>query len=100
MTADGDVTVASVSVDTSAVSEDVVDYQYMVDTLHRYSDDMELYRTVSVVAEKFDVEQGPIIVAYRRRINDNGKQMPMTEDNEYPMQIQNIVQDTAQYAID
>ena len=49
MTADGDVTVTSVSVDTLAVSDNVADYQYLIGSLHRDSDDFELYRTVSVV---------------------------------------------------
>ena len=53
-----------------------------------------------MVAEEFDAEEGPIIVAYRRRVDDKGKQLTMTEDDEYPIQIQDIVQDTAQYAID
>ena len=56
MTEDSDVTVTSVSIDTTAVSEDIDDYQYLVGTLHRDTDDFELYRTVSVVIEEFDVE--------------------------------------------
>ena len=37
------------------------------------------------------LEQGPIIVAYRRRV---------TEDDEYSYQIQDKVQMTAEYAMD
>ena len=100
MTANGDFTVTSVSIYTAAVSEDIDDYQYLVGTLHRDSDDMELCRTVSVVVEEFDEEVGPIIVAYRRHVSETGALLAMTEDDEYPIQIQNIAQDTAEYAID
>ena len=96
---EGDVTETSVSVDTSRVSGNVEDYQYLVGTLHRDSDDMELYKTISVVVEEFDEEQGPIIVAYRRHVTATGALLPMTEDDEYPIQIQDIVQDTAEYAL-
>ena len=47
--ADGDVTVTSVSIDTKEVSEDVSDYQYLVGTVHRDKDNLELYKTMSVV---------------------------------------------------
>ena len=60
---------------------------------------MELYKTISVVVEEFDEEQGPIIVAYRRHVTATGALLPMTEDDEYPIQIQDIVQDTAEYAL-
>ena len=100
MTADGDVTATSASVDATVVSDQVSDYQYLVGTLHRDSEDFELYRTVSVVVETFDEDDGPIIVAYRRRVSEDGKLKPMTEEDEYPYQIQDIVQDTADYAMD
>ena len=48
----------------------------------------------------FDVEQGPIIVAYRSRVTKTGKLLPMAEDDEYSYQIQDIVQMTAEYAKD
>ena len=63
------------------VSDNVADYQYLVGSLHRDSDDFELYRTVSVVVETFDEVDGPIIVAYRRHISETGELMPMTEDD-------------------
>ena len=78
----------------------VSDYQYLVGTLHRDSDDFELYKTVSVVVKTSDEVGGPIIVAYRRRVSEKSKLMPMTEENEYPYQIQDTVQDTADYASD
>ena len=49
MTVDGDVTTTSASVDATAMSDKVSDYPYLVGTLHRDSDDFELYKTVSVV---------------------------------------------------
>ena len=77
----------SVFVDATAVSDNVADYQYLVGTLYRDSDDFELYKTVSVVVETFDEADGPIIVAYRRRVSEDGKLLPMIEDDEYPYQI-------------
>ena len=71
--ADGDVTVTSVSVDTMEVSGDVNGYQYLVGTVHRDKDDLLLYNTVSVIAETFKEDEGPVIVAYRRQVNDKGK---------------------------
>ena len=57
------------SQDTTAVSHDVDDYKYLIGTLHRDVDyELELFKTVDVVEETFDEEQGPIIVAYRRRV--------------------------------
>ena len=46
--ADGDVTATSVSLDTSIVSRDIADYQYLVGAIHRDEDDLELYKTMSV----------------------------------------------------
>ena len=96
---EGDVKETSVSVDTSKVSGNVDDYKYLVGTMHRDSDDLELYKTISVVAEEFEADMGPIIVAYRRRVTETGALLPVTEDDEYPYQIQDIVQDTADYAL-
>ena len=87
ISAEGDVEETSVSIDTSRVSGDIDDYQYLVGTMHRDSEDMELYKTMSVVEEEFDEDIGPIIVAYRRRVKDSGALLPMTEDDEYPYQI-------------
>ena len=98
---DGDVTLTPVSVDTTVVSHDVLDYKYLIGTLHRDLDfELALFRTMDVVEETFDETEGPIIVAYRRRVTETGKLLPMTEDEEYPYHIQDIVQYTAEYATD
>ena len=90
----------TVSVDTMEVSGDVNEYQYLVGTVHRDKDDLALYKTVSVVAETFEEDEGPVIVAYRRQVDDKGKLLPKTEDDEYPYHIQDIVQDTEEYALE
>ena len=98
---DGDVTLTPVSVDTTVVSNDVLDYKYLIGTLHRDLDfELALFRTMDVVEETFDETEGPIIVAYRRQVTETGKLLPMTEDEEYPYHIQDIVQYTAEYATD
>ena len=79
ITEDGDVIVASMFLDT-------------VGTLHHNSDDMELYMTVPVVVEEFDEEV--------RCVSRTGALVAMTVDDEYLIQIQNIVKDIAEYAID
>ena len=82
--------------DTTAISHDVDDYKYLIGTLHCDIDnELELFKTVDVVEETFDEEQGPIIVAYRRRVTKTERQPPLTEDDEYYYQIQDIVQMTA-----
>ena len=68
--------------------------------LHRDSDGMELHRTMVVVLEEFDVEERPMIEAYHRLVSMTGQLLPKTEDDEYPIQRQNIIQDTAEYALD
>ena len=96
MTAEGDVTVTSVSIDTPAVSEEICDCQHLIGTLHRDSDVTKLDMTKFVVVEESDVDESPIIVAYRRRVSETGAMLPLTGDDEYPNQIQNIVQDIVQ----
>ena len=97
----GDVTVTPVSQGTTGVSHDVDDYKYLIGTFHRDVDyELELFKTVDVVEETFDVDEGPIIVAYRRRVTETGKVLPLTEDDDYSYQIQDIVQMTAEYAKD
>ena len=59
---------------------------------------MKLYKTVDVLAEEFDEDEGPIIVAYRRRLKTNGTFEPKSEDDEYPIHIDNIVKMTDEYA--
>ena len=39
-------------------------------------------------------------MAFRRRVSETGKLLPITEYDAYPYQIQDIVQDTADYASD
>ena len=97
----GDVTRTRVSVDTTLVKNDVLDYKYLIGTFHRDIDyELDLFKTVDVVVETFDETEGPVIVAYRRRVTKTGKLLPLTEDDEYPYHIQDIVQYTAEYATD
>ena len=52
---------------------------------------------MDVLVETFDETEGPIIVAYRRRVTATGKLLPKTEDDEYPIHIGDIVQMSAEY---
>ena len=47
---------------------------YLVGTIHRDKNDLELYKTISVVEETFDENEGPV--------TDTGKMLPITEDDE------------------
>ena len=42
---------------------------------------------MDAVEETFDETEGPVIVAYRRRVTVTGKLHPMMEDEEYPYRI-------------
>ena len=77
---------------------DVDDYKYLINTDHIDPEDMVLYRTVDVVVEEFDTDIGPTIVAYRRRVQPSGRLYAMTEDDEYPYQIGDIVEYTVQHS--
>ena len=81
----GTMTETTVSQDTAAANADANDFDY---------DDLELYRTVDVLEETFDDDDGPLIVAYRCRLKPNGKYKPKCEADEYPIHIQDIVQMT------
>ena len=101
MAENGDVTSIAVSQDTVLVSDDVNDYKYLIGTLHRDEDyELELFRTTDVLVETFDETDGPVIVAYRRRVTATGKLLPKTEDDEYPIHISDIVQMTVEYTSD
>ena len=96
-----EVTIIPVSQNTTAVTHDVDDNKCLIGTRHRDVDyELELFQTVDVAEETFDVEQRLIIVAYRRRVTESGKLLPLTEDDEYSYQIQEIVQMTAECAKD
>ena len=82
------------------IDADGSDYQYSISTKHLYKDNLELYKTLSVVKDKFDEDEGPVIVAYRRHVTDNGKMLPKTEGDVYAYHIQDIVHDTVEYARD
>ena len=97
--AEGDVTETSVSVDTPEVSGDVLDYKYLIGTIHLDPDDMEYYKVVDVVEETYDETEGPLIVAYRRHVTPTGKHLKKTEEDDYPIHIGDIVQYTAEHAI-
>ena len=70
---DGNVTETTVSQDTVEATADVNDYKYLIGTIHRDDEDLELYKTVDVLEEVFDADDGPLLVAYRRRLKPNGK---------------------------
>ena len=95
---EGDVTVTSVSVDTPAVSDNVLDYKYLIGTIHLDPDDIQHYKVMDVVVEEYDETVGPQIVAYRRHVTPTGKLLPMREEDEYPIHIGDIVMYTAEYA--
>ena len=88
---DGNVTMTTVSQDTVEPTSDVNDFKYLIGTIHRDDEDLELYKTVDVLEEEFDEDEGPLIVAYRRRLKSNGTFEPKSEDDEYPIHIDNIV---------
>ena len=98
---DGDVTLVPESVDTIPGSHDLIDYKYLIGTFHRDEDfELALFKTVDVLEETFDETEGPVIVAYRRRVTDTGRLLPMTEDEEYPYHIQDVVEMTTAYALE
>ena len=59
---------------------------------------MELYKTADVLEEKFDEEEGPLTVTYRRRLNPNGKLASKCEDDEHPIHVEDIVKMIEEYA--
>ena len=85
---DGNLTTTTVTQDTVEDMADVNDYNYLIGTIHRDDDDLELYKTVDVLEETFEEEEGPLIVAYRRRLKPNGQFVPTCEEDEYPIHIQ------------
>ena len=91
-------TATTVSQDTDSTTADVNDFKYLIGTIHRDDEDLELYKTVDVLEETFDDDDGPLIVAYRRRLKPNGQLEPKCEDDEYPIHIQDIVQMTDEYS--
>ena len=99
MDTDGDVTETSVSLDTSDGSGDVLDYKYLIGTMHLDPDDFKYYKIIDVLEEIFDESEGPLIVAYRRQVSETGKLLKKTEDDDYPIHIGDIVQYTAEHAL-
>ena len=69
---DGNVTRTTVSQDTVEPTSDVNEFKCLIGTIHRDDEDLELYKTVDVLEEEFDEDEGPLIVAYRRRLKTNG----------------------------
>jgi len=87
---------------TDIETHDVNDYKFLINTEH-LDYDMEdinliLYRTVDVVVESSDAHATPIIVAYRRRVQSNGKLFPMTDDDDWPYIVDDILQMTLQHS--
>ena len=91
-----------VSQETDSVIHNVNACKYLIGTIHQDIDyELDLVKMMDVVEESFDEEEGPIILAYRRRITASGKLLPpKTEDDEYSYQIQDIVQTAVEYAWD
>ena len=91
--------ILSVSKDNTVVppSDNVQDYQHLLGTFHVDDEDNQLYIVKQVVIEEFDKKDGPIIVAYRRRCKPSGVLLPMTEEEEYPIHIGDIVSMMAHY---
>ena len=90
---DGNVTSTNVSQDTAEPTADV-NYFKLIGTIHRDDEDLKLYKTVDVLEEEFDEDEGPPIVAYRRRLESNGTFEPKSKDVEYLKHIDNIVKMT------
>ena len=54
---DGNVTITTVSQDTADPTSDVNDFKYLIGTIHRDDEDLELYKTVDVLEEEFDEDE-------------------------------------------
>ena len=88
----------SVTVDIPYVSDDVVDYKYLIGNMHLNSDDIRHIKVLDVVVEEYDETVGPQIVVYRRHVTPTGRLRPMREKDECPIYIGDIVMYTAEYA--
>ena len=75
ISAEGDVTEQSVSVDTTEASGDVNEYKYLIGTIHRDPDDLEYYKVTDVLEEEYDETEGPLIVAYWRHVSKTGRNL-------------------------
>ena len=64
----GNITETTATQDRAEANTDVNDFKYLLGTIHQDDDDLELYKTADVLDEVFDDDDGPLIVAYRRRI--------------------------------
>ena len=87
----GCATKTTVTQDMSDETTDVTVYKYLIGTVHRGNDELELYKVVDVLEETFADQDGPLIVAYRRLLKVNGKFEANSEDDEYPIHIQDIL---------
>ena len=56
-------TETTVTQDTVDDTADVTDSKYLIGTIHRDDEDLELCKTVDVLEETFDDEEGPLVVA-------------------------------------
>ena len=75
----GNVTRTTVSQDTVEPTADMNDFKYLIGTIHRDDEDLELYKT-DVLKKEFDADERPLIVAYRRRLKIIGTFEPKSED--------------------
>ena len=51
---------------------------------------MVLFRKIRIVVLEYDTGIGPTIVAHRRRVQPYGSLYAITEDDDYPYQIDDI----------
>ena len=94
VTADDDI--LELPITNNIETHDVNDNKFLINTEHLDSenDDTDLI----VVVESSDAHETPIIVAYRRRVQSNGKLYPMTEDDDWPYIVDDILQMTLQHS--
>ena len=62
ISAEGDVTEQSVSVDTIEASGDVNEQKFLIGTIHQNPDNMEYYKDVGVVEETYEETEGPLAI--------------------------------------
>ena len=59
------------------------DYKYLIGAIHSDGNFLKLYKTVDVLEEVFDADEGPLVVAYRRRLKPKRQLELKSEDDEY-----------------
>jgi hypothetical protein len=77
----------------------ITSFDYLLNTTHIDPDDNYTYRTCRTEIVDYSDGNGPIIVAYRKRLTPDGKRTIRTKDDDQPYQIQDIVNMTASHTI-